>query len=222
MSHYAVAVFSNDPSEDAFRSLLAPYSETDEKYFVFEPVADEEILKEWDRFRQSNHQYGYDQFLDNFYTLRDNQYGHWHNPQAKWDWYILNGREYMYDVPVEERAVNGYYKKSQIRWFEPTDASEEELRDDWKTLSTEGGMIMSAEYFLGKYGTEEQYIKEMMAPEIPYAFISPDGVWHAPGNVGWFAFSDDTAESRNQFYQEWNDFLLNAPDCYVSLVDCHI
>lgn len=56
----------------------------------------------------------------------------------------------------------------------------------------------------------------------PYAFVTPDGVWHSPGTVGWFATSDDTKESRARYDEEWKEYINNNDNPYVSFVDMHI
>ena len=58
--------------------------------------------------------------------------------------------------------------------------------------------------------------------EYPYAFITPDGKWHAPGTVGWFATSDDTPESREAYLREWIAWIESDENPYVNFVDCHI
>ena len=57
---------------------------------------------------------------------------------------------------------------------------------------------------------------------MPYAFITPDGKWHAPGRVGWFAISDESADDWNKYVEEWDAFLASDGNPYVSIVDCHI
>ena len=113
-------------------------------------------------------------------------------------------------------------KKSDYDWYKNKPLSAKKLREKWKEYSVNGDGWYKADYYLRRYGTEQQFIEEMRRPPVPYAFVTPDGVWHAPGRVGWFAMSDETAESMNKYYKEWCDFIDNGPDCYVSLVDCHI
>lgn len=58
--------------------------------------------------------------------------------------------------------------------------------------------------------------------DYPYAFITPDGVWHAPGRVGWFAMSDDTPESTKEYLKEWRKFIASDENPFVNFVDVHI
>lgn len=56
-----------------------------------------------------------------------------------------------------------------------------------------------------------------------YAALDDDG-WHAPGNMGWFACSDDTPESFVAFKREFTQCFIKAaqPDDTLVVVDCHI
>ena len=58
-----------------------------------------------------------------------------------------------------------------------------------------------------------------------WAVLTPDGVWHEPGRVGWFACDDATAESRREWAAKFHETLV-APyekaGARVVMVDCHI
>lgn len=219
MSHYAIAVFSNDLD---FDRLLEPYSENNKEEFIYEPYSQVEIDERWEKFSKMNPNWTRDQYLKEFYVLHDNIWCGYYNPHGYYDWYSLDGRRYLFDFKEGYDYKQDCPKKSDYDWYKTEHTSLKKLRSNWKKYSTEGDDFFKAEYYLERYGTEEQYIKEMMRPTVPYAFVTPDGVWHAPGKVGWFALSDETAESMNKYFEEWCDFIDNGPDCYVSLVDCHI
>lgn len=231
MSHYAVAVFCDTPASMEFDRLMEPFNEQDEKYFIFDPVSDEEIAERWDKFHKDNPSWEYSSWLDTMFHSQDGKLGYWYNPHAAYDYYTLNGKDYLFDPlrsALEEAGDDFpyFWKKSQIDWFKiPEDM---EKYDEafwakiWAKYSENGDGFYSDKYYRERFGTKQQFIKEMMRPTIPFAFVTPDGKWHAPGNMGWFACSDETAESMDAYWEEWCDFIKNAPDCYVSILDCHI
>lgn len=233
MSHYAVAVFASSPSDAEFDRLLAPFDENDKSLYVFEPVSDSELEEKWKKFMEQNPKWRRAEWLESMWHFDEasQSYGEWYNPQAKWDWYTLDGKSYLYEptdeimrlIDAGEMEYPHFFKKSQMDWFKRSDGlTEQDLRKQWWKYSEEGDGFWSDKYYLERYGTVEQYVKEMMRPTVPYAFITPDGVWHAPGRMGWFALSDETAETMDAYYQEWEEWTNHGEDCYVSLVDCHI
>ena len=229
MSHYALAVFADRPED--MDTLLDPYDENNKDEFVFEPVDDEEILREWAKFHEQNPAWKYGDWLLQMYTLRDGRYGHWYNPHGYYDYYTHGGRDYLFEIRPEvlkrcEEDGNWpeFFRKSDYEWFanDDPDDREEELRKEWREYIENGDWFHSAKFYAQRFGTEDHYVEEMLRPTMPYAFVTPDGEWHAPGRVGWFGVSDDTYESQTAYYNAWRKFITEAPDCYVSLVDCHI
>lgn len=230
MSHYKIAVFSEWPDYDSFDRLLEPYSENNADEFIFEPVSQEELDERWARFKEANEGWTYDDWLNEMYTRKDGVYGNQYNPHGYYDYYSLDGGDYLYDLLPEARRkyendeYDAYcFPKSWYDWkLESNKGFEKKLRKQWKKYSTDGDGWYTAAYYLERYGDEETYVRQMQYPTVPFAFVTPDGVWHAPGRVGWFAMSDETAESWDAYVAEWIDFIKNAPDCYVNLADCHI
>lgn len=229
MSHFSVAVFSNDPVSYAFDELLAPYSETDEKYFTFTEVSEAELKQRFERFHKNNPDYTFEAFLNaEGYVKENGVYGYHANPNAMWDYYTLDGRDFLFDPkPGQEMDDDAYYfRKSQIDFMKADPSEEKRAIQFWREYVEKRNKnmrsLMAPEYYISRYKTKEQYAKEC-ARTVPYAFITPDGVWHAPGRVGWFAISDETAESSDAYWEEWASF-INDPttDPYVSFVDCHI
>lgn len=225
MSHYAVAVFSNDCD---FESLLAPYNESDKKYFRFEQKPYKEIVADFKKFKKMNPKWTLDMYIDKFSYVRHNgRWGYMHNPNGFWDWYSIDGKDYLFDPKdgVSLKDDEYYYRKNDINWYPDNSGCESEAREFWEKFVENGDdeieSFWSRKYYLERYKTKEQYIKESCRL-IPYAFITPDGVWHAPGRVGFFATSDETAESADQYAYEWDRWIANEDNPYVSLVDCHI
>lgn len=232
MSHYSVAVFSNNPKTDSFIKLLAPYNETDKNYFIFKEIPADQLQEEYTEFLKrypSYDQYTIEQYIkDRRYIVTDGKVGYEYNPNGKWDYYTLNARNDMFDPKPGEKQYCRHYRKSQLNFFPKQEEKNlSHVAEFWDEYVEEGNTenhdsFYSREYYKERYGTKEQYIKEL-SRTVPYAFITPDGVWHAPGNVGWFGCSDETAESMDKYYEDWSNFINDTSnDPYVSIVDCHI
>lgn len=226
MSHFSVAVFSQDMNDVA--DLLAPFIEQVEPS---SPYA--EFVK--------NDRADYDE------TAKAK--GYWHNPNAKWDWYEIGGRwrgmlrllpgrkgyrapldEWTKDFVYPENACDGAlvkdcdfsgdsaaYAKALRRWEVVVEGakardSDEEFLNLWKP-----------EYYLERYGTKEAYARHESAFST-YAFISADGEWHAQGRMGWFGFDDATKESMAAHEQAFEAYLEEAKrqGLMIVIVDCHI
>lgn len=231
MSHYCVAVFSHQQAAESFDRLLEPFSETDERYFRFCPAKDPEVT--WRRFLENNpnNRISMEDCLKNYCNmiLNDGVWGNMCNPNAKWDWYTLGDKDFLYSPKEGEKLDEDsfFYRKSQIDF---SDREDEDAGYFWDHY-VEGkpvqeghlkpdGLFVPA-YYLERYGTRERYIRQMTS-SAPYAYITPDGVWHAPGEIGWFAISDETPETLDRYMEEWLTFLNSQDDPYVRFVDCHI
>ncbi len=237
MSHFRVAVFSNDPRSSAFEELLAPYSETDENYFEFEPIEEESL--DWNRkFYDEHKPYPtFEEYMTHEGYINDpdsGELGYMHNPNAKWDYYTLNGGDFQFEFRNGHHYdEEGHAKKNDFEYRQAVNLRTKEK--EWKEKkalvdSFEPGDDKSleqiAEYedakrFIDYHPVLGDYLIDCVW-DYPYAFITPDGVWHSPGTVGWFAFSDDSPESRQKYLQEWINWIQSSENPYVNFVDCHI
>lgn len=231
MSHYAVAVFSDDAN---FDRLLEPYNENNKKYFEFVEKPYETIVESFGRFKESNNGWTLEMYMDEFgYIQKDGKYGYMCNPKGFWDWYSLDGKEYLFDIknniiddPESDDWV-GYYRKNDYDWYPKDTEAEKDAAEFWDTFVAPEETpenysgYFKIEYYRKRYQTKEQYIKEM-SRTVPWAFITPDGVWHCSGTMGWFACSDETAEDWNKYVEEWDAYIRSDDNPYVSIVDCHV
>ena len=226
MSHFAVAVFSDDGD---FDRLLKPYDENDEKYFVFEPVAYDDIVEKLGEFSKNNPKWTLEEYIEEFYHQNeDGLLGYWSNPHGYWDYYSLDGKDYLFELKEGVELPDGAwdYRKNDYEWYPDDHEAEVDAAEFWDDFVGENALaeppgMWNKKYFLQRYKTREQYIKEMKRT-IPYAFITPDGVWHSAGRVGWFAISDETAEDSDRYAKEWDAWIASDTNPYVNLVDCHI
>lgn len=203
MSHYCMAVFSNSNDDSEFYRLLAPFDENNKQNCVFRPEPPHIIemkrrnysgyllnlaiqLIEKNQMFSDKQPQSFNQFMESQgYVESDRQWGYMHNPNARWDWYTLGGRDYIYNLKPETvaRRENGEGEDGNF-------------------------------YRLQDYDYDSD--------DIPYCFLTPDGVMHAPGKVGWFATDDSTQESWAAYEKEWKDYIGSGVNPYVSFVDCHI
>lgn len=58
--------------------------------------------------------------------------------------------------------------------------------------------------------------------KIPYSLVTPDGVWHDKGRMGWWGISTDEDEKWPQKVKEIYEKYSGKPEHLVVLVDCHI
>jgi len=225
MSHFAVAVFSDDGD---FDRLLEPYNEKDEKYYQFFPRTYDEIVERFKRFKLQNPSWTLDMYINQMgYKCVDGQWGYYQNPQGYWDWYSLDGKDYLFDVKKGAELPDDeyYFRKNDYDWYPDDKEAREDAREFWddfigETAIAEPPGWWNKQHYLDRYKTREQYIKEM-GRTLPWAFITPDGVWHSAGRVGWFAMSNETVEDSERYAKEWDEWIQSDTNPYVSLVDCH-
>lgn len=231
MSHYTLAAIQT-PGSDTIDELLAPYSENIdvEPYVDATPAEAIQSAKEAIARAQQRIEDGEGNIHDKQTAAHaddtDEQllewYADWYgqerdaagnflttyNPQSKYDYYS----EYE-TLTLEEWVADGR-----------SDADEEELRQEWRKLSTEGGGFWNAKYYLDRYGDEDTYVKWAQLPA-GWAILTPDGEWCEPGRVGWFAVDDATTESIRDWIEHFNERFVEPYDAKtttVHLIDCHI
>ena len=185
------------------------------------------------------------------YVKRGKLWGYLHNPYAKWDWYEIGGRwdgiltlkdgckgldgtpgVFGRHTPKDGKHVSEAYVSDvdfspdkeaydrAIRWWEVVVENSplkegEEKRDFFN--------LYKIEHLLERYENKEKYAKER-STFATYACITPDGKWHAPGNMGWFGMSDASDGDEKTWHENYyKNFIENAEeDIIISIVDCHI
>ena len=197
------------------------------------------FMKEWARYERKD--------------PTTQRYGYWENPNAKWDWYQIGGR-FSGLIKLKENASSGEYgerswtnenvvmAKNRVDSAKVKDIDfsmdEEEYSKNlryWELIvenappkNKEEEEIINhsfykPEYYTNRYDSKEQFAQQ--AAEFgTYAVITPDGVWHSKGEMGWFGFSsesDDEAKNWNKSFKEM--FIDNADSEWrLTVIDCHI
>jgi len=157
------------------------------------------------------------------------------NPNAQWDDYCIGGRWHgelilkrgktgIRGIPGLLTEPSDNYDGAYVR-----DINFERMRRrDRMQLSTyeeaKKESLDFGEDFLAYCRDEEDYIQRNTTFGT-YAVITPDGKWHAPGSIGWFGFSTDTAETKRAWDLEYHERFLKPAlenNWYMVIVDCHI
>ena len=234
MSHYTVAVIHH-PDQD-LDELLAPFDENIKvtKYISYsKQQAIAHVRKYWKDVENLSDEECYIKMAadydDDMKDDEGNLYSTY-NPQSKWDWYQEGGRwngllrrkdtgeecdegrigDLVFDLDEEE------YKRALRFWEVVVEHKPAEDGENYYLCYKE-------EYYKERYGTKENYARRC-ASFTTYAVLTPDGVWHAPGEMGWFGCSSETDEDS----RDWDDhymerFIESAdPDDILTIVDCHI
>ena len=130
-----------------------------------------------------------------------------YNPESRYDYYTE-----MESLSFTEWLATGQRE------------DEDKLRETWKKISVEGDGFWKPEYYTENYGDEDTFVAMCQMPA-GWAVITPDGVWHEPGKVGWFATDDATVESRRAWVRDFHEKIVAPYDdgkTTVVMLDCHI
>lgn len=226
MSHFTVAVFSRKP--DDVDELLKPFYEAHPAGSPYMEFVEDETVE-----------------VDDVTQKR----GYWHNPQGYWDWWTVGGRwcgmlrlkdgckgvcgerswanaDFVYAPGMCDQARvadcdfapdSKAYAKAQRFWEIVVEHAPR--RDDESDFLT----FLRDQYYIDLYGTKEAYATHE-ARFHPYAYITADGKWIAPGRVGFFGTDDSTMKSQLEYDGLLDDYLKQAAEesLYITIVDCHI
>lgn len=212
--HFKVYVIHR--ADQYVEDLLAPYDENIqvEPYFVTKM---EELEAQAAASGMSVEDYA-EHLMNYTHDEHGNCYSTY-NPKGKWDWWQEYGRfgalEYIDD--------DGEPTISNID-FSGDPAVRKGCEEWWdRYIDTDKPTKYNPEYYKAKYKDKETYVA-VEAAEWPYACITPDGEWHAPGEVGYFASSESD--------DEWIDWMIHFKEryldpydsdtTYITAIDCHI
>lgn len=158
-----------------------------------------------------------------------------YNPDSKWDWYEIGGRWQgmlmLKPGKTGERGNPGIGVK-MTQHYDSAHANDVDFakmrRDQIRHLVPYAHALKngyySEKYMRQKYPTEQEYIQQNSGFST-YAVITPDGEWHAPGDMGWFAMSSETADERRMWEDDYYDRFIKPAITYnwrITIVDCHI
>ena len=150
------------------------------------------------------------------------------NPNAKWDWWETGGR---FDLLRKDGVACPRCKVEELSLTRPRENTAEQI---WKCVVEDKKLDNEKEQVeiailthgftkadLLQYPSKKAFIEDYCRWR-PYAFIK-DGIWHEPGQMGWFGCSGATSESRKKYKQEFDEMIKNCnPKDWLICIDCHI
>jgi hypothetical protein len=180
----------------------------------------------------------FEEFVDKEYgyPTRDetkNRYGYWYNENAKWDWYVVGGR-WKDTLLLKDGSRDDVAKIKDILFkldetIDPEhkhiyDKVRQSVKDEYDKINIEhkeNEQLLSL--MLGGAKDEETFIKNALSFGT-FAVLTPDGVWHEKGEMGWFGCSSETKDEADKWDDSYyNSFIKDAnPEHYFCIVDCHI
>ena len=232
MSHFTVAVFHK--KDQSVEDLLAPYDENlrVDKYVEYTRQEAIEHARKYfkDTEKMTDEQCW--QLMANDagegMTDEDGNIYSTYNPQSKWDWWQEGGRWSgllkLHGVPVDSGRVGDVefpfdqhaYEASLRFWDVIVDHKPQREDEHFFALYKE-------QYYRDYYGDRETYARHM-AQFSTYAVVTPDGVWHGKGDMGWWGLSSESADEARDWEEHFKERFIDTadPDDYVTIVDCHI
>ncbi len=250
MSHFAVLVISKKKNE--VDDLLAPFDENLEVESYVRTTR-EELLEEAKEMRETLSKKTAEekanflswqkaicnaitdeQLLDAYCEESDkfDEQGNLlstYNPNTQWDWYVVGGRWNNYLKTKNGQNVNSC-KLKDIDFTSDSKAYEEYKRF-WELVVEHVPLkdgeekpfnFETEEYYKDTYKTKENFAK-LNSMFSTYAILTPDGVWHAPGKIGWWGMSTESGNEWVDWITTYENFLKEQNQEYTAtIVDCHI
>lgn len=169
------------------------------------------------------------------------------NPDAQWDWYQIGGRwagalllkpgatgapgdpSWTREGESAEQIYgNGrrcdVARVQDVDWAAMDAAAKQNAGERWDRVVERGepAWAVNGKELIETYGTREAYVAA--ASWSPYAVLDQDGEWHAPGKMGWFGMSSESADEAQAFESSFYErFVKDAEEnTIVVVVDCHV
>lgn len=165
------------------------------------------------------------------YECNNGRWGYWNNPDGYWDyWLEIEPSEYWEDKPSERpTAANVLEIKADTNRIEYLRDVYRRIVENDKAKKAGKPIIHDVDIVEAwSYGetavaaeSEEEFV-DKMSKWHPYAVVTPDGKWHAAGEMGWWGISSDTGREALDWVDESIRIIGENGDCHVAILDCHI
>lgn len=154
------------------------------------------------------------------------------NPNAKWDWWQVGGR-FNWQLETKDGQKTNSAKVKDIDFKIDQRLYKEALRiwevavekDKLRPGENKDGffMLYRPEFYINRYKNKETYAM-CVSTFNTYAVITPDGKWHAIGNMGWWGCSSESDEEVYDWQVNFKKRFIDTadPEWTLTVVDCHI
>lgn len=230
MSHYTVAVIHKDNND--LDTILEPFCEEVEEDSPYREFSIEVEAGKEEEYRKEELKGKYWEKLENYDKVKNfkkipvedfmrqhsgykidesGNWGYFHNPNAKWDWFVIGGRWENMLVTKDGELCNSAVIKD-IDFAEMGGKQKEMAEKQWE------------EYGKELSGTKSEYINKQ-GVFITHAILI-NGEWLESGRMGWFGMNTATKEKEDTWEKEYSKllekFIKENPNDMLTIVDCHI
>jgi hypothetical protein len=218
MSHYTCYIITAHGTEEEAQWLLAPYDQSkkvdtyDKSCYCIGRAAESRIMK------KVNAKYPMEKLRSKFSKEHPEAMSE-ELRQILWERAIMPRQSYQKELLCKEKDRNAPDKRCkeckgtglvQVT-YNP------HAKWDWYQLGGRWSRI-----FKGNAVTMKTLLKRLKkGTDAPYSFITPDGVWHAKGEMGWWGISTGDKEER-EWLDECRAIFAQYPKHTVLLYDLHI
>lgn len=233
MSHFTVAVVTKD--KNRIKEILKPYWEELE----VEPYIDETKEQIIENAKKKKERYSnevlngvtdkykeryidattdeelYKIEVEEFYEVdcfdKNGNHLSTYNPNSKWDWYDIGGR-WRNQLLTKKDNDDTFENNSFVEHF----GYFKDIKPAPKGYKwVNGAKIKDIDFNKMNEGKEE--------PFYTWALVDENG-WYEQGKMGWWAMSDATDESIDQFNEKFQEYIKaeENQEKYLVIVDCHI
>lgn len=221
MSHYLVAVFTEGP-EQSIEGLLAPYDE-DMSVAPYVSKTREQVIEGAKKKMQWTFEHKYAEWQRDTIAYEQGS-----SPE-----HIA----YLKDLPDLMKRSDEELYQELVKDYSPDELSEDggilstynpNSKWDWYVVGGRWKNRLKLKADTSKDGCNEAYAKDIdfAATNLAvYAAVTPDGAWHAPGEMGWWGTSSESENERIAWNESFHETFIKPSlenGWYLTIVDCHI
>jgi len=185
--------------EKKTKSILCEYklrNKTDKKY--------EKEIKETEKLLKEKN---FIKILQNYYFSGDcenGDFGHWFNPNAKWDWYLVGGR------------WTGFFKLKKGK-----KGKSEKLSKVEKLFMNKEQIKKREEFLKNRANSAIKKDIDFRGVSTPFCIIK-DGKWIEKGEMNYYGMSSNNKEEK-EWEKKYKKIIKSLPeDTLLTAVDFHI